>query len=118
MEPGDPFPIERCSPRLKTAILAEFDGRSPTFQDILSIPLDKWLTVPGMGRRLLSELESVTQGGPSVAQADPVATSHDSDLMARIERLQHDLQRLKHDIQSRLSETPMKRSDRSSSGSR
>ena len=117
MEPSDPFPIDRCSPRLKTAILAEFDGCSPTFQDILSIPLDKWLTVPGMGRRLLSELESVTQGGPSVAQADPLATSHDCDLMARIERLQHDLQRLKHDIQSRLSEAPVRQAPSGPSGS-
>ena len=117
MQHSDPFPIERCSPRLKTAILAEFNGRSPTFQDILSIPLDKWLTVPGMGRRLLGELESVIQGGPSAAQANSLATSDDSDLMTRIVRLQHDLQRLKHDIQSRLSEAPVRQAQSGPSGS-
>jgi hypothetical protein len=51
MQPSDPFPVERCSPRLQKAILAEFNGRSPTFQDILRIPLEQWLTVPGMGQR-------------------------------------------------------------------
>jgi hypothetical protein len=111
MQPSDPFPIERCSPRLKTAVLAEFNGRSPTYQDILSIPLEQWLTVPGMGRRLLSELESLIQSQPSVPQVDPSPETNDSDLIARLERFQRDLRRLQHDIQVLLDKAPSRKAD-------
>ncbi len=111
MQPSDLFPIERCSPRLRTAILAEFNGRSPTFQDILSIPLEKWMTVPGIGRTLLMELEHVIQGLPIVPQANSLATSDDTDLMARLERLQRDLRRLQRDIQALMSEVPSRRAE-------
>ncbi len=111
MQPNDRFPIERCSPRLKAAILAEFDGRSPTFQDILSIPLEKWMTVPGIGRTLLAELENVIQGEPGLTHQEvSFATADDADLLARLERLQADLKKLQHDIQGRLSAAPIRQS--------
>ncbi len=110
MQPSDPFPIERCSPRLRTAILAEFNGRSPTFQDILSIPLKQWLSVPGMGRRLLSELESLMHSQPSVPQSDPSPTPED-ELIARIERFQRDLRQLQRDIQELLGKAPSRNTD-------
>jgi hypothetical protein len=116
MQPSDPFPIERCSPRLKTAILAEFNGRSPTYQDILAIPLQQWLTVPGMGRRLLSELESLVHSQPPVPQSDPSANP-DDELIARMERFQRDLRQLQHDLQKLLGKPPSRRVDANGSGS-
>ena len=110
MQPSDPFPIERCSSRLRTAILAEFNGRSPTYQDVLAIPLQQWLTVPGMGRRLLSELEGLIHSQPSVPQGDPSAKP-DDDLITRIERFQRDLRSLQHDIQVLLGEAPSQEAD-------
>ena len=110
MQPSDPFPIERCSPRLRTAILAEFNGRSPTYQDILAIPLQQWLTVPGMGRRLLSELEGLIHSEPSVPQGDP-SPDPDEELIARMERFQRDLRSLQHDIQVLLGEAPSRDAD-------
>ena len=106
MQPTDPFPIESCSPRLRTAILTEFNGRSPTYQDILRIPLEQWLTVPGMGRRLLSELDSLIHSQPSVPQSAPSPKPDDAELIARIERFQRELRRLQRDIQVLLGEAP------------
>ena len=111
MQPSDPFPIERCSSRLRKAILAEFEGRTPIFQDILSIPLNKWMAVPGMGPRLLRELESIIHSKPPVPQSEPSPKSDDAEFIARLERFQHDLQRLQHDIQALLGQTRLRKAD-------
>jgi len=118
MQPNDPFPIERCSPRLKTAILAEFDGRSPTYQDILSISPKEWMSVPGIGPSLLKELQSILQNPPVVAQGasatnitDPEENPIDADLIERLERLQRDLKKLRDDIQGLLNEAPLRKTD-------
>jgi hypothetical protein len=105
MQPSDPFPIEHCSPRLRKAILAELQGRSPTYQDILRIPLEQWLKVPGMGRTLLRELDDLIHNQPSVPQVDP-SPNTDDELIARLERFQRDLKRLQQDIQELLGEAP------------
>ncbi len=110
MQPSDPFPVERCSPRLQKAILAEFNGRSPTFQDILRIPLEQWLTVPGMGQRLLRELEALIHSQPSVPQ-EASSPNPDDELIARLERFQRDLKRLQHDIQRLLGKAPSREAD-------
>jgi hypothetical protein len=106
MEPSDLFPIEQCSPRLKTAILAEFDGRSPTFQDILSLSPKQWMTVPGIGPSLLKELESITQNPSVIVRDDPSANATQLDLINRLEHLQSDLKKLRDDIESLMSEIP------------
>src|SRR5215204_507186 len=98
MQPADPFPLERCSSRLKAAILEEFNGRSPTYQDILSLSPKEWMTVPGMGPARLRELEGILQNPSAVAQGEPFETREDSDLIARLKRFQRDLKRLQHDI--------------------
>jgi hypothetical protein len=111
MEPSDPFPIERCSPRLRTAILAEFNGRSPTYQDILSISPKEWMTVPGMGPALLRELHSIVQNPSAVAEVASFETREDADLMARLERFQRDLEKLQHDLRELLGQAPSRKAD-------
>jgi hypothetical protein len=111
MEPSDPFPIERCSSRLKTAILAEFNGRSPTYQDILNLSPKEWMSVPGMGPALLRELHSIVQNPSAVAEVASFETREDADLMARLERFQEDLKRLQHDLRELLSEAPSSKAD-------
>ena len=112
MQPTDPFPIKHCSPRLKAVLLAEFHGRSPTFSAILSVPLKKWRTVPGIGPTLLHELEGILQSVPVEAQAEALPNPADADLLARIERLQRDLARLKHDVQILMSQDASRRAGR------
>ncbi len=109
MEPSDPFPIERCSSRLKTAILAEFNGRSPTYQDILNLSPKEWMTVPGMGPALLRELHSIVRN--PVAEVVSFETREDADLMARLEGFQEDLKRLQHDLRELLGQAPPSKAD-------
>ena len=111
MQPNDPFPIERCSSRLKTAILAEFNGRSPTYQDILSLSPKELMTVPGMGPALLRELHRIVQNPSAVAEVASFETREDADLMARLERFQEDLKRLQHDLRLLLGEAPLRKAD-------
>ena len=111
MQPSDLFPIDRCSSRLKTAILGEFNGRSPTFQDILSLSPKEWMTVPGMGPALLRELHSIVQNPSAATEVDSFETRQDADLMARLERFQRDLERLQHDLRVLLGEAPSRKAD-------
>jgi hypothetical protein len=115
MQPDDPFPIERCSGRLKAAILAEFQGRCPTVQEMFSIPPKKWLTVPGIGEASLRELEAIMGIYQDQTKSPAAPRMSDAELLARLERLQRDLERLRHDIQTRTGNVSKKRpgSDRS-----
>ncbi len=115
MPPNDPFPIERCSRRLKAAILAEFHGHSPTVQDILSIPLKKWKTVPGVGQALLTELESILQRQSDLVSEPTSSASEDADLIARLEHLQRGLKKLQQDVQALMNQAALKQSDLESS---
>ncbi len=110
MAPKDPFPIERCSSRLRTAVLTEFNQSCPTFQDILSISPKRWMTVPGMGVTLLHELEGILQSEHFVTEAAYSPTVNDADLLVRIERLRRDLRSLKHDVQVLISRGGLKHS--------
>ena len=64
-----------------------------------------------MGRRLLSELESLIHSQPSVPQEGPSPQSDDADLIARLERFQRDLRQLQHDIQMLLGKAPSRKAD-------
>ncbi len=99
MQPSDPFPIERCSRRLKTAILDEFHGRCPTLQEITSVSQQRWLTVPGIGHTLLTELDNIIQSCSVGTDENTPKPSDDADFLARLERLRRDLIRLKEDIE-------------------
>ena len=115
MQPSDLFPIERCSRRLKKAILAEFNGRCPAFQEILSISQRKWLRVPGIGQTLLVELDSIIQGQNGGTEGYTFKDPNDAELVARLKRLQRDLNRLQHDIQALIGRATL--SQTSSDGS-
>lgn len=108
VQPSDPFPIERCSRRLKSVLLTEFQGRCPTLQEILSIPHRKWLTLPGMGHALAMELNTILQGQNAGPEGDTPKLSTDAEFLSGIERLRGDLLRLRHDIQVLMSKLPVR----------
>lgn len=105
MLPNAPFPIERCSQRLRNAIVAEFQGRCPTLQEVFSLPAKQWLKVPGMGQTLLTELEAIMQDQLEQTKGRASAQMTDGELIARLERLQRDLKRLRRDLLVRMSDS-------------
>jgi len=109
MRLDDPFPIEGCSPRLRNAILGEFQGCCPTLQEVFSIPTKQWLKVPGVGQTLLTELKAIMQNQVEQTKGRASAQMSDAELMARLERLQRDLKRLCREVQTRLDNASMNR---------
>jgi len=106
----DPFPIEKCSGRVRGAILAEFQGRCPTIREVASISDAQWLTVPNIGPTTLEELRSMTQ--PLSNEQDSAAATHmpDQEILSRLNRLQRELNVLIGEIRMRLNATSSRRS--------
>jgi hypothetical protein len=99
----DPFPIEKCSGRVRGAILAEFQGRCPTIREVASISDAQWLTVPNIGPTTLEELRSMTHTVPN-GESRPNATGMpDGELLSRLNRLQRELNIIVGEIRARFS---------------
>lgn len=106
----DPFPIEKCSGRVRGAILAEFQGRCPTIREVASISDAQWLTVPNIGPTTLEELRSMTQPLPYADDGTPAAQMPDHEILSRLSRLQRELNILVGEIRTRLNATSSRRS--------
>jgi len=105
----DPFPIEKCSGRVRGAILAEFNGRCPTIREVASISDAQWLTVPNIGPTTLEELRSMAQPTSHEEASQPITALADNELLSRLNQLQRDLNLIVRDIRARLSMGQMKR---------
>jgi hypothetical protein len=99
----DPFPIEKCSGRVRGAILAEFQGRCPTIREVASISDAQWLTVPNIGPTTLEELRSIAQPLSNREDSPATAQMPDHEIMSRLNRLQRELNTLIGEIRTRLS---------------
>ncbi|MBL0406500.1 hypothetical protein JKG68_21305 [Microvirga aerilata] len=99
----DPFPIEKCSGRVRGAILTEFQGRCPTIREVASISDAQWLTVPNIGPTTLEELRSMAQSDPDGGSHPGATGMPDGELVSRLNRLQRELNIIVGEIRSRLS---------------
>jgi hypothetical protein len=106
----DPFPIDKCSGRIRGAILAEFQGRCPTIREVASISDAQWLTVPNIGPTTLEELRSMTQSLPNEDDGAAAAAMPDHEILSRLSRLQRELNILVGEIRTRLNANPSRRS--------
>ena len=98
----DPFPIEKCSGRVRGAILAEFQGRCPTIREVASISDAQWLTVPNIGPTTLEELRSMTHAAPNGESSLNPAGMPDGELLSRLNRLQRELNIIVGEIRARF----------------
>ena len=105
----DPFPIEKCSGRVRGAILAEFQGRCPTIREVASISDAQWLTVPNIGPTTLEELRSMTQQLPNGSDGTIAPHMPDHEILSRLGRLQRELNILVGEIRTRLNMTSSRR---------
>jgi len=111
MRPSDPFPLERCSSRLRLSILREFQGRHPTLREVASIPPQKWLTAPGIGPASLVELEAIIREHQDWMTNNASSSRADAELADQLERMQHDLKRLRCELRSLIDEIRKKKLD-------
>jgi hypothetical protein len=105
----DPFPIEKCSGRVRGAVLAEFHGRCPTIREVASISDAQWLTVPNIGPTTLEELRTVAHVLPEEREAQPQSGMPDSELLSRLNRLQRELNVVAGEIRSRIAPSSSKK---------
>ena len=108
----DPFPIEKCSGRVRGAILTEFHGRCPTIREVASISDAQWLTVPNIGPTTLEELRSMATPVSDGEAASPASGIPDGELLSRLNRLQRELNILVGEIRARFTPGGSKRSQR------
>ena len=59
------FPLDAIPPRVRRAILHEFQGRRPTVQEVSQIPDRYWLATPDVDPSTLEKIHSVLRPQPS-----------------------------------------------------
>src|SRR3712207_3908843 len=106
----DPFPIDKCSGRVRGAILAEFQGRCPTIREVASISDAQWLTVPNIGPTTLEEIRRFISEAPAEQRLQDLPTMDDGELLSRLNRLQRELNLIASAIRARISAASFKNS--------
>jgi hypothetical protein len=92
----EPFPLELFSPRVRTVILKEFNGRCPSQQEVAEIPDARWLSTPEVGPVLLKKIRSFGQNEPP-----PVCQLTDAELLRRLTGLQEELKLIQANVRMR-----------------
>ena len=98
----DPFPIEKCSGRVRGAVLAEFQGRCPTIREVASISDAQWLTVPNIGPTTLEEIRRFIGEAPAEQRLQNLPNMEDGELLSRLNRLQRELNLITSAIRTRM----------------
>jgi len=102
----DPFPIEKCSGRVRGAVLAEFQGRCPTIREVASKSDAQWLTVPNIGPTTLEEIRRFIGEVPAEQRLQNLPIMDDGELLSRLNRLQRELNMIISAIRARVSSGP------------
>lgn len=108
----DPFPIEKCSGRVRGAVLAEFQGRCPTIREVASISDAQWLTVPNIGPTTLEEIRRYIGEAPVEERLSNLPTMEDGELLSRLNRVQRELSLIASAIRTRVASATYKREQR------
>ncbi|WP_133239296.1 hypothetical protein [Microvirga sp. KLBC 81] len=108
----DPFPIEKCSGRVRGAVLAEFQGRCPTIREVASISDAQWLTVPNIGPTTLEEIRRFISEAPAEQRLQNLPTMDDGELLSRLNRLQRELNLIASAIRARISAASFRNSSK------
>src|SRR5690606_6831807 len=97
----DPFPIEKCSGRVRGAVLAEFQGRCPTIREVASISDAQWLTVPNIGPTTLEEIRRYVSQSPAEQRHPNLPVMEDGEILSRLSRVQRELNLIASAIRTR-----------------
>jgi hypothetical protein len=94
----DLFPIHRLPPKIRRAVVAEFQGRCPTVLEVARVPDTDWLKVPDIGPSVLAKLRSLTPGVRRNAGLPSLLGLSDEELLARSKSLMKELDRIRDDL--------------------
>ena len=84
MQQDEFFPLDAIPPRVRRAILHEFQGRRPTVQEVAQISDRHWLATPEIGPSTLEKIHEALQPQPHQGDgASPKMT--DAELLDRLE---------------------------------
>jgi hypothetical protein len=93
----EPFPLDLFSPRVRTVILKEFNGRCPSRQEVAEITDARWLSTPEVGPALLKRLRN-----PGQDLCPPVGQLTDAELLTRLAGLQQELELIQATVRMRV----------------
>jgi hypothetical protein len=68
MQQDEFFPLDAVPPRVRRALLREFQGRRPTVQEVSQISDRHWLATPDIGPSTLEKIHSILC--PQLRQGD------------------------------------------------
>ncbi len=112
MQQNEPFPLEAVPPRVRRAILSEFQERWPTVQEVAQISNRRWLSTPDIGPSALESIHSILH--PQPCQTDHFSRPRliDAELLARLEFIQEELRWLGDQLKARLPKAARRRPNR------
>jgi hypothetical protein len=98
------FPLDAIPPRVRRAILHEFQGRRPTIQEVAQISDRHWLATPDIGPSTLEKIHEVLH--PQTHQGDGASSKMtDAELLDRLEFIQEELRSIRHILKTRIGKT-------------
>jgi len=104
MQQAEFFPLDAIPPRVRRAILQEFQGRRPTVQEVAQISDRHWLATPEIGPSTLEKIHEVLH--PQTHQGDgALSKMSDAELLDRLESLQEELRSIRHILETRIGKT-------------
>jgi hypothetical protein len=101
MQQDESFPLEAIPPRVRRAILQEFQGRWPTVQEVARISDRHWLATPDIGPSTLEKIHSILR--PQQYQNDVSSPEmDDAELLTRLEAVHEELRRIQRVLAARF----------------
>ena len=101
MQQDEFFPLDAVPPRMRRAILQEFQGRWPTVQEVTQISDRQWLATPDIGPSTLETIHTILRPQPCLRDgASPEMT--DAELLNRLEFIQEELKRIQGILEARI----------------
>ena len=100
MQQDGMFPLAVIPPRVRRAILREFQGRWPTVREVAQISDRQWSATPDIGPSALEKIHSILSSQRHQSDHPPLT---DAELLHRLEFIQKELRRLQRALEVRMS---------------
>lgn len=104
MQQEQSFPPEAIPPRVRRAILREFQGRWPTVQEVAQISDPHWLATPDIGPCALEKIRSILHSLPCQNDSS-LPRRVNSEVLDRLEAIQEELRGIQGSLEALIGPT-------------